>query len=154
LSATRPNSRSAQLHSDAWPTCTVRARPTATRGHGPRPRGARPVFTALARPMCVARAWPTATRGAAQLDLDRRSTRHGVSMHDGAWRRSVRRWRDALLRWRPHQRTGDGREGVAGLTGAWTAAAQLGVDGGVGTRRATARTGHWRLRTARSRQRI
>jgi hypothetical protein len=133
LSATGPNSRSAQLHSGAWPTCTVRARPTATRAHGPQPRWARPVFTVLARPVCAARARPMAMRGAVQLGLDRCSTRHErVRRRTAAQRAAVAR--HALLRRRPHRRTGDGREGVAGLNGAWTAArddsASVDVGGG------------------------
>jgi hypothetical protein len=38
----------------ARPSRTTRARPVATRTHGPLPRGARPVLTALARPTCAA----------------------------------------------------------------------------------------------------
>jgi hypothetical protein len=46
LSATGPNSRSAQLHSGAWPR--------SRRQLGPRAQRARPMFTALAWPVCTA----------------------------------------------------------------------------------------------------
>jgi hypothetical protein len=90
------NSRSAQFHSGAWPTCTARARPMATRGaarvhgagvahvRGPRLREARP---------------SSASAGVAR----------GASTRDGAGRRSARRWRDTL------SYSGD-------LTGAWETA--------------------------------
>jgi hypothetical protein len=59
------------------PQGRIRARPSCTVAHGPRaqcvrgpwPRGARPVFMALARLVCAACAWPTAMGGTAQLGL-------------------------------------------------------------------------------------
>jgi hypothetical protein len=100
-------------------SCTVVRGPRAQRVRDPRPRGARPVFTALAR--------PTATRGTAQLGLGRRSAR------DGARRRSARQWRNALLQRRPRRCTGDGQEGVGEAhRRVDDGAARLGVDDGVG----------------------
>jgi hypothetical protein len=67
-----------------------------------------------------------------------------AQLHSGAWpmlglgQRSARRRRGTLAsRWRPHQRTGDGR----GKRGAWHDDVDIGVGG-------TVRTGRRRLQTA------
>jgi hypothetical protein len=91
----------------ARPSCTVARGPREQCVHGPRPRGARPVFTALARPVCAARARPTATQGAAQ-----RVQRRTAATSPAHGRRPGR--------------CGGAHRRVDG------GAARLGVDGGVG----------------------
>jgi hypothetical protein len=87
--------------------CTARARPTATRG-ATRVHGA---GAARVRIACAAHGYEG--RGPARPRPAERARRRTVVQH-------VTVARHALLRRRPHRRTGDDREGVAGLTGAWT----------------------------------
>jgi hypothetical protein len=113
----------------ARPSCTARARPTATR--------AWPAFTVLARLASVA----NGHAGTTQLSLSQRSVRSPArpasaahsARHERAWRHSAWRRRcTAASRRRLIGARETAGENVARLTEAWTAARHDGVDGGVG----------------------